>query len=98
MRSIAISGGHACGKTSKLIELCHEQGGYMVCCSIREAIRVFHLAKKMGKPIPMPLSVDEFRKGAYFEKGVKQLWIDNADLILQSLSKAPIAGLSFTIE
>lgn len=92
------SGGHGCGKTTAIIKRCHEYGGYIVCLNAVEAKRVFDLAKKLDMVIPLPLTAQEFIAGEYSERGVEQLWIDNADMILEVLCKAPLVGLTFTEE
>lgn len=74
------------GRTTKLIKKCAKTGGYIVCCSRNEAHRIFALAHKMRKNIPLPLTFDEFLKCRYYPPGVRKLYIDNVEMLLRRLA------------
>lgn len=74
------------GKTAELIKRCANNGGYIVCVDERRAKYTADMAKNMGEKIPFPLTFDEFLKRRYYEKGVKQVYIDNADLLIERIA------------
>ena len=75
------------GKTTELIRMSAETFAYIVVPTKNDASRVFQMAKKMGLDIPFPLSFDEFIRGQYHGKNIKGFLIDNADMLLQYMSK-----------
>lgn len=84
-------------KTAKLIHISAETSAYIIVRSIKEARRVFHRAEEMGLDIPFPLSYSEFIYGLYSGKNIKGFLIDDADALLQSLSKGvPILAISIS--
>lgn len=84
------------GKTLEMIRRCYEEGGYIVCINHAEAYRIHQLAQEMGTPVPFPLLPDEWVRGRYYTPNVRQFWFDNLDLIIQSLSRVPVAGATWT--
>lgn len=86
------------GKTTELINECHEKKGYIVCHSLDECRRVFHEALKMGKKIPMPISYDEFLNKRYYSRGIERFYIDNADMLLQYITPVPIETITINME
>lgn len=68
------------GKTHKAIEFAHKNKCLLMTFSKSEAQRVFDLAKKMGKPIEMPITPQSELRG-----NKKSVVIDNADWVLQIL-------------
>ena len=84
------------GKTTRLIEQCAKDGGYIVSISHAEAYRVAQRAREMGLSIPFPLTPPEFVGKHYHGKVIKWFYIDNADMFLQSLTTIPIATITLT--
>ncbi len=86
------------GKTTELIKLSAQNGGYIVCNSHNEAWQIHELSRQMGLEIPFPLTYSEFLHGYYHPQGVKNLLIDNADYLINSLSKSPIEAITLTTD
>lgn len=86
------------GKTTDLIRKCALDGGYIVCNSIKEAHRIFEQSKKMKVNIPLPITYNEFLNGHYYAQGIETVYIDNADLFLQSISKVKIGAITLSKE
>lgn len=81
-----IIGGRGSGKTTNLIKMCAKKGGYIVCQHRREAHRIFWMAKDMEVDIPHPITYDEFLNGRYYGLGVRIVYIDNADMLVQAIA------------
>jgi hypothetical protein len=86
-----IASGRKTSRTTRLIERCIElnaQGElcYIVCYSQEEAGRVFQKARELGQDIPLPISFEEFLGYNYSSRNIKHFLIDNADVLLQSLT------------
>ncbi len=92
---IVVSGKQS-GKTYNLIKACAEKGGYIVCLDHKQAYSIAERAREMGLDIPFPLTADEFLAGAYHPPGVQRLFIDNADMLLQSMASVPIEIITMT--
>jgi hypothetical protein len=73
------------GKTTDLIRICAEQGGYIVCQSKVEARRIFEAAQKMDLSIPFPITYDEFLSKRFHGKNCSPLHIDDADQLLATI-------------
>ncbi len=86
------------GKTTDLIKECHETGGYIVCSNLREADRVFREAKRLGKPINLPITFNDFIYRTYSDMGIEKLYIDNVDMLLQHMTKVPIEKITISPE
>jgi hypothetical protein len=85
------------GKTIKTIEYAAKDGGYIVCKDQQEASRVFHFAKELGLDINFPLTFDEFLDKQFYARGIKSLYIDNLDLLIQYMSPhVPIKLVTLT--
>lgn len=67
--------------------MCHENGGYIVCHNRQEAQRIAKHARDLGLKIPLPLTYEEFIKGAYYGKGVKNVYIDNVEMLIRSMCR-----------
>lgn len=81
-----IKRGRRNGKTTELIRMCAENGGYIVCRS-KEIAKIIQIqAKEMGLSIPLPLSYAEFIKGSYFGRRIEKIYIDDADELLKRLA------------
>ncbi len=94
-----IAGGRGTGRTQALITLAAEaeargEVGYIVVHSRQEATAVFHFAKQQGLTIGFPITYDEFLSSAYAGRNVKRFWIDNAEMLLQSMTPVLIAAIT----
>ncbi len=84
------------GKTTKLIEKAHN-GRYkiIVCHSREEADRIFQVAMRMEKNIPLPITYDEYLKGNFYGKNIESFLIDNVDMFITYLSKGvPVEAIT----
>lgn len=93
-----IVSGRQTGKTTELIKRCAAEDGYIVCLDYTEAQLIFDRAKEMGLVIPFPITATEFKREDYIMQGVKQFYVDNAELVLQMISLVPIKALTMTSE
>jgi hypothetical protein len=85
------------GKTTKLIQLAaKEEYGLIVTNNKMQAKRVFELAQKLHLKIPMPITYDEFINRKYAGMNVSALFIDNAEILLQMMAKAPIKAITMS--
>jgi len=86
------------GKTSTLIRLAHEQGGYIVCRSKSMAGDIANMARKMECNIAFPITYEEFIDKRYYGKMISKFYIDDADALLQSMTVVPIEAVTLTQE
>lgn len=86
------------GKTTELIKLSATHQAYIVCCSIQEANRILKQARDMGLNIPMPITYDDFIEKKYYGKYIKGFLIDNAEHLLQQMTKVPITDITINKE
>lgn len=91
------------GRTTELIYRCAqaEKNGevsYIVCHSDREAFRIARQAKEMNLIIGFPITFDEFLHHALAGRNIRNLFIDNADMLLQRLTICRIHTISVTKE
>jgi hypothetical protein len=84
------------GKTIDLIRLAVKHNGYIICRDRNEAGRVANVARDMGHLINFPITFDEFQRNKYYAIGIQKFFIDNADLLLQSMTSIPIAAITVT--
>ena len=98
MRVIAKGRRH--GKTTELIRMAAESGAYIVTTTHRDAIRIVREAEGLGLYINFPLTVEEFRSGQYVAaaRRIPGLLFDNADMVLQAMSSAPVLAMSVTVD
>jgi hypothetical protein len=94
MRIIVLPRGT--GKTSILIRESARTGFYIVCLSQDECSRIQREAMELNLKIPFPITHQEFIKGSYNAQGVKGLLIDNADILLERMAKAPIHTITLS--
>ncbi len=99
-----IGGPRRSGRTTRLIELCHEAEStgtpsYIVCHSTDEAHRIFELASEMEKPIAFPITYDEL-KAFHGAPTQFNFYIDNAEYLLQKLLSLPynIDAIAITVD
>lgn len=88
--------GRNAGKTTALIEKAANYNGYIVCLDESRAIHIITLAEKLGVKINHPLTALQFLGGNYHGPGVKRVFIDNADQLLQQICKVPIEAITLT--
>ena len=74
------------GKTYELIKKANNYNGYIVTMHKHACDNIMRLAEKHNFKINFPLTIDEFIRGEFYSQGVKKIYFDNADLILQSLA------------
>lgn len=90
-----IQGARGSGKTTQLIEMAHKNGGYIVC---KNPHQVAEMARDMNLSINFPLEYWEFLERHYFDKGIKEFYIDNVEFLIQQLSRVPVAAISIVGE
>jgi hypothetical protein len=71
------------GKTTRLINMAKETGGYIVCAKPHE---VADQARRMGVDIMFPLSYSEFINNRYYGKNIKGFLFDNVEDLLHEMS------------
>lgn len=96
-----ICSAHGGGKTTKLIEETKKLKGYnlIVCKDRAEAQRLWKeiLTKKYN--LPQPITFNEFINGNYCGRNINAFLIDNADMLIQYISKGvKIHAITFTKE
>ena len=90
------------GKTEELIKRCAELGGCIVCCGksecrrIKVVIQELYLEGKIDHIISYPITYDEFLRFDYHHVATESFHIDNADMLLQYMSKVPILTVTIT--
>lgn len=82
-----ILGDRQTGKTTDLIKLAAERGGYIVCHTENEAHRVFREAYDQGYEITHPITFADLLNGHFYAKGIRELYIDNADMLLSTICR-----------
>lgn len=87
------------GKTTDLINLCANNNYSLIVVGTQENARmVFEAAKKMKKPIPMPITYRDFLENRYAGQNIDTFLIDNVDLLLQWTTRVPIEAITLTEE
>ncbi len=91
-----ISKGRGEGKTHDLIELANKEDGYnlIVCHSKKEVLRVWEIILEKKYKLPMPITFSEFLNRAYCGMNINNFFIDNVDLLLQSITNVKIGGIT----
>ncbi len=85
-------------KTLELIKLSHQTYNYIVCYNKQEAYRIQQEAKELNYSIPFPITYDEFIKKEYHGKNIQGFLIDNADELLQYMSRIEVKAVSLTVD
>jgi len=93
---IFLGGKRQSGKTTALIKVAAENGGYIVCRSKSMCGEINNMAHKMEVRIAFPLTYEEFLSKRYHGKGISKFYIDDVDALLQSLTEVPIEIVTFT--
>lgn len=73
------------GKSTELIKLSAERGGYIVVLDRNHAANLASLANSMGLNIPKPLTLGELRSKNLTRQTTHEIYIDNLDLQLNSI-------------
>jgi hypothetical protein len=74
------------GKTTELIKKCAEKGGYIVCLDENRANMIAEMARNMNVKIPFPLTFHELITNRYYARGIRKVYIDNADELIRSIA------------
>ena len=81
-----ILGTRRSGKTQNLIERCSRDRYSIIVCPTREMCKItFDMAQDMGKPIPMPITFEEFISRRFFERHIEKFYIDELQLCLDTI-------------
>ena len=88
-----IVGDRGTGKTTALIQESAAHWYYIVTNSHSSARLIFRMAKEMNVEIPFPLTYDEFVRCEYAGKRIHGLLIDDVDMLLQWMSRAPVKAI-----
>lgn len=87
------------GKTIFLIRKSAETGDVIVCIDDKSAKIRNDTAQSMGLTIPYPITFRRFISGDYLSKDIKGFLIDDADMLLESISNGiPINAISMVKE
>ena len=85
------------GKTTQLIKKSANDGSVIVCYSDGVANSLMWEAKNLGIEIPRPISFNSFIEAKYYGQiRPNGLLIDDADLLLQSISILPIKAITLS--
>lgn len=85
--------GRGCGKTMELIKRSSENNiPILVYCS-SEKFRIMEKAKTYGYKIPNPIVYSESSL-----KGVGEVYVDNAEMFLQSVVGTKLAGITISCD
>ena len=98
-----IVGGRQTGRTTELIKLAakaEQQGevSYIVCHNHASAYSISKRAQEMGLNIGFPLTYDEFLNHRYAGSSIKNLYIDNIELLIQYMTPVHVAAITVTKE
>jgi len=77
--------GRGYGKTKRMIELCAEHDGYIVCKDFETAQKIAKRAEDMGLDIRFPVSFGEWLGRPFWRAGVRQFFIDDLDLLVKHM-------------
>lgn len=93
-----ILSGRKTSRTTRLIEMCAEaekkgEISYIVCHSHEAAYAIKQKAEELNLFIGFPLTFGEFLDHQYHGKVIKNFYIDNADMLLQSLTAVHIEAV-----
>jgi hypothetical protein len=80
------------GKTTKLVELAIKTNSYLVVSTKDEVSYIQH----KFQPSPKLITFYEFLQKRYYGKGIRNIIIDDADMLLQQLSNIPIIAISMS--
>lgn len=78
------------GKTTELIKKSSETGYYIIVATVNNARNVSNLARSMNIDIPFPITVEEYLRGKMCGSYIKNVLIDDADVILETIFNSVI--------
>lgn len=94
---VIVRGPKQSGKTTELIRMAAEHSAYLVVFGHDQAYQATQKAKEMGLDIHFPLTYKEFISGAFDQRGVRGVVIDNVDMLVQYMAgRVPVAAISMT--
>ena len=93
-----IAKGRGEGKTTELIKLSAETGKYILVANQQRAMNISDMAGKMGLYIPFPVTVQEALKYSFRGTFIKEILVDDAEDVLQSLFRVNINAITVTTE
>ena len=87
------------GKTTQLLELASKQEGYnlVVCNSHQDVKRLWGIILEKKYGLPQPITFYDFIKRNYCGRNIENIYIDNADILLQFMcDSTKIGGITIT--
>lgn len=69
-----------------MIKKCAEKGGYIVCLDENRANMIAEMARNMNAKIPFPLTFHELITNRYYARGIRKVYIYNADELIRSIA------------
>lgn len=77
------------GKTTELIEEANKLKGYnLIVCKDRHTVKyIWNIISEKKYTLPQPISFDEFLTGKYYGQNINAFLIDDADTLIQHISK-----------
>lgn len=87
------------GKTTELIEEAKKLKGYnLIVCKDRHTVHeLWKIILEKEHNLPQPISFDEFIEGKYYGPNINVFLIDDADILIQYISKGVrIHAITFT--
>lgn len=96
---IIIASGRKTSRTTRLIEMCAEaeaagEVSYIVARHHQHAWNIAQKAKELGLTIGFPLTFEEFLIGKQHSRFIKNFFIDDADLLLQSMTHSNVKAIT----
>lgn len=87
--------GRGQGKTTDLINLSYERGGYIITATHKDAYRIAQQAKDMGLHILFPMT---YREAAMHSlpSNIREVYVDDLDRILPGLFSMKIEAITMT--
>lgn len=73
------------GKTTELVKISAETQTYILTATKQNVEHICQIADDLGLNIPYPITVNEYLNGKLRGSFIKNILIDNADCVLQSI-------------
>ena len=87
------------GKSLELIKIAEASNAYIIVPTRRDALNLMKLAEKHGHKILFPVTVDEYMQSRFRGSFVRNILIDDADIVLQMIFReVAIDAISMTDE
>ena len=84
------------GKTSELIRRSVLTGDTIVCHSLLECNRILMEVEALGVSIPRPITYDDFINLRYRGDECRGFLIDNAELLIQHMTRLPVSAITLS--